>query len=181
MDGAKAALDPASVGNHPTRSILERKQRRQTGGNNNCNHCITHIYVSAHTSLEDGSETDNVHNIEFKALDNTHTSRLRDMPKNQASLGKGDLWKLSLDTDFHVNSSCIRKTDIEYIAIKENGTDGQKIDSIITILKYNGGGYEVASLDMDKDQWIDRDGDHTQPGVLRYYRLTLTFNVDTNQ
>ena len=166
----KAALDTvmlSSVGSHPT--ALERKQRQASSSP-----CISYIYVSAHTSTGAGSGTNDVHDLEIRAGGTDYIAALRDMPGNQASPDKGDLWKLSLANDFSPEPGCITKTDVQEIAIEEAGNDGWKIDSIITIYKYNDGEFEVATLDMDVGKWIDGDGDpQTQPGVVEHYSLTL--------
>ena len=139
--------------------------------------CISDLYVFAHTSTRDsGAGTNDVHDIEIRISGaGNYVSPLRDMPGNQATAGKGDLWKLSLTSDFHVPSSpCTTKNSVDYIAIVEAGNDGWMIDSIITIFKYSNGRYEVATLDMDVHKWIDGDGDpNVQPGVVTRFELTL--------
>ena len=132
--------------------------------------CVSDIYVFAHTSTGKGSETDDSHHIMFTANGNTYISGLND----PAAQGKSDLWKLNLFTDFDVRrSTCIQKRHIERIALKEDGNDGWRIDSIITVLKSDTK-FEVATLDMDVDQWIDRDGDPSeQPRVVRRFQLNL--------
>lgn len=137
--------------------------------------CVSDIYVFAHTSTGAGSGTDNTHDIKVRANGNTYISGLNDLPRtDQAAPGKGDLWKLNVYSDFNVpGSTCIKKCDIQYIALEEDGNDGWRIDSVITVLK-SGRNYEVATLDMDVDQWIDRDGDpRKQPRVVRRFELNL--------
>ena len=94
------------------------------------------------------------------------------MPADQAAPDKSDLWKLELDDDFNVPSgTCIKKGDIEAIAIEESNNDGWRIDSVITILR-SGNNYEVATQDMDVDQWVDGEGNPgSQPGVTVRFQL----------
>lgn len=157
------------------RTILERERRQDTG--EPCNHCITHVYVFAQTSYgSSGYGADISHNIQIIAQGIEYTATLHDLPKDDASEGKGDLWKMNLFDDFGVPSEkCIRKTDISYVGLQDGGNDGWKIDSIVTIFKYVDDGYEVATLDMDVHQWLDGNGNPiSQPGVTNVFELTLT-------
>lgn len=136
--------------------------------------CIHAIYVFAQTSSGSDSGTDDLHDIEFRANGNTYVSPLKDLPEDQNVPDKGDLWKLSLTTDFNVpGATCITKDDIEYIALEESGSDGWRIDSVITILKSDAK-YEVATQDMDVNQWLDEDGNpQMQPDVVTRFELNL--------
>ena len=135
--------------------------------------CITDIYVSAHTALPSGAGTNQVEDYEFIWYGITYTADLHDMPKDQASEGKGDLWKLSLVSDFNVPTwRCIKKSQITYAAIEAAGSDGWRIDSVTSYIKKVSGGYELFTCDLDADQWIDTDGDpQTQPGVTNVFEL----------
>ena len=135
--------------------------------------CITHIYVSAHTALPSGAGTNQVEDYEFIASGIAYIADLHDMPKDQASEGKGDLWKLSLVSDFNVPTwRCIEKSDITYAAIEAAGSDGWRIDSVTSYTKKVSGGYEWLTQDFDVNQWIDTDGNpQTQPGVTDVFEL----------
>lgn len=140
--------------------------------------CITHIYVFAHTSRQGGmgGGTDDSHDIEFRiSSGTTYKSSLIDLPGNQATIGKGDLWKLSLNTHFGVPlGTCIRKSDITRVAIEEDGNDGWLIDSIVTLVKKQSDDPEVLTIDLDVHQWVDGDGNpNKQPGVVQIFPLNL--------
>ena len=82
---------------------------------------------------------------------------------DQASIGKGDLWKLDLNTHFGVPSGrCIRKSDIRSVAIEEDGNDGWLIDSVVTVIKKQRDDEETLTIDLDVEQWIDGDGNPSQ-------------------
>ena len=145
---------------------LERERRL-------ADECITHIYVSAHTALPSGAGTNQVEDYEFIWYGIHYTAALYDMPKDQASEGKGDLWKLSLVSHFSVPAwYCIKKSQITYAAIEAVGSDGWKIDSVSSYILKVSGGTELFTQDLDACQWIDTDGDpQTQPGVTDVFEL----------
>ena len=135
--------------------------------------CITDIYVLAHTFDASGAGTNHVYSYIFVAGGQSYSANLHDMPYDQASKGKGDLWKLNLQNHFHTGTACIRKNEITSAAIEEGGTDGWRIDSVVSAVKA-GGSFEVLTLDMEVNQWIDRDGNsQQQPGVVRKFYLNL--------
>ena len=140
--------------------------------------CITDIYVFIHTSRQAGTGggVDNSYDIKFHTSSGaTYKSSLFDLPGDQASIGKGDLWKLDLNTHFGVPSGrCIRKSDIRSVAIEEDGNDGWLIDSVVTVIKKQRDDEETLTIDLDVEQWIDGDGNPSQqPGVLQIFPLNL--------
>ena len=152
-------------------TLLDRERRL-------ADDCITHIYVSAHTSRQGGTGggTNQEHDIEFQiSSGRRYKSSLIDLPEDQATIGKGDLWKLSLTAHFGVPvGTCIRKSDITSVAIEENGNDGWLIDSVITVVKKERDDPEVLTIDLDNEQWIDGDGNPSeQPGVVQIFQLNL--------
>jgi hypothetical protein len=158
-------------GEQPAALRLDRERRL-------ADDCITDIYVFAHTSRQGGTGggTDNAHDIEFRTSSSAiYKSSLFDLPENQATIGKGDLWKLDLNDHFGVPSrTCIRKSDITSIAIEEDGNDGWLIDSVVTVIKKEDDDDEILTIDLDKHQWIDGNGNpNTQGGVLQIWPLNL--------
>ena len=140
--------------------------------------CITHIYAFIQTSTQDGTGggSDNTHDIQFHTTSGaTYISSLFDLPGDQATAGKGDLWELDLNNHFRVpRGTCITKSDITSVALEENGTDGWLIDSVVTVVRKGQGDTEALTIDLDADQWIDGDGDpNEQPGVVRIFPLNL--------
>ena len=107
------------------------------------------------TSGLDGANTDNGHAVEIKAADQTSTANLPNNPGNDYTRHKGDLWKMSLTSDFTFNG-CIRKIDIEAISIVEDSNDAWNIESIVTFFRA-GSDYQLATLDMEVNRWIDGD------------------------
>ena len=79
--------------------------------------------------------------------------------------GKGDLWKLSLETDFGF-TGCVTIKHIENMAIQENDNDGWKIDSIVTFLVVNPYYWAMSSADFDVNIWIDGDNPFNRQFIL---------------
>ncbi len=132
---------------------------------------MDYIYIMAHTSSEPHAGSDGVHEVEMVAKGQTRLVRLPDLPGDEYLVHKSDLWKLSLSSDFYF-SGCISKGEIQSIAIEEHDNDAWIIDSIITILRADAGGskyYEVATMDMDVNRWIDGDSHWTR----RRFELSL--------
>ena len=71
--------------------------------------------------------------------------------------GKGDLWKLSLKTDFDF-PGCVTIKHIQNMALQENHNDGWNIDSIVTFLVVNPYYWALSSVDFDVNRWIDGNG-----------------------
>ena len=138
--------------------------------------CLTHIYVFAQTAVPSGSGSNNIFKYAIGALTMYYKADLHDMPGDQTSEGKGDLWKLSLWKDFRVPiTKCIKKDDF-WAAIEYGGTDGWKIDSVISLYLMADGHFEMGTVDVDVNKWIDWDGDpRVQPGVVRFFSLNTIF------
>ena len=127
---------------------------------------VTHIYVMAHTTLNvKNAGSDGQHSFEIRVNNVNYTAPLDlgDLPGGKATRGKGDLWRLSM-ADFGIMNWYPTRNTIQSFAIVEDSNDGWLIDSIITILKYasavgNSDQYEVATVDMERHQWVDGDGD----------------------
>ena len=135
--------------------------------------CVTDVFVVVHTSGVSGGDSNGDYDLEVRVNGITHSVELTDsLPGDQAQSHKGDLWEFSLKNDLGFTSpSCIRKSNIEEIAIEESTNDGWHIDSVITVLK-SGSNYQVATLDMEADQWIDGSGSpSSQPGVTKRFVL----------
>lgn len=113
----------------------------------------------AHTSGIASAGADAGHDVEMRVSGQTRSVRLPNLPGDDYLEHKGDLWKLNLRDHFGFGG-CVRKGDIEYIALEEHSNDGWNIDSIITILRDDhayGRDYQVATMDMDIFRWIDGD------------------------
>ena len=116
--------------------------------------CINYLYVDAHTSdvLNSHTQADVSHTVELKADGSTKTAPLADLPDES----RGNLWKLSLVDDFGF-ATCIRKKDIQGIAIVADDTDGWNIDSIFTYVAANEQCRYLSSFDCDVDRWVDQN------------------------
>ena len=125
------------------------------------------------TSGLHSANTDNGHAVEIKAADQTSTANLPNNPGDDSEQHKGDLWKMSLTSDFTFDG-CIRKIDIEAIAIVEASSDAWNIESIVTFLKA-GSDYQLATLDMEVNRWIDGDdlNSERRPDSERRFELNL--------
>ncbi len=117
----------------------------------------------AHTSGTGNAGSDAANEVEIVANGQIRSVRLPNLPHNDYPPHKSDLWMLRLSSSFGF-SGCIREDDIQSITIEQNSNDGWNIDSIITILRDDYGTgkyYEVATMDMDVNRWIDGDGHWT--------------------
>ena len=116
--------------------------------------CINYLYVDAYTSdkLNSDTQADVAHKIELKADGLTNTTALADLP----SESRGKQWKLSLLDDFGF-AGCMRKKDIQGIAILADNNDGWNIDSIVTYVAASEHCRELSSVDFCVDRWVDQN------------------------
>ena len=129
--------------------------------------CIKHLYVLAHTSNVLYAGTNGDHKIALQAKGQLKTIILP-RPSGGLVQNKGDLWKLSLETDFGFYD-CVTVKQIENIALIENHSDGWNIDSIVTFLVVNPYYWALSSADFDVNRWVDKDGDP----LYKQFILTL--------
>ena len=130
--------------------------------------CIHYLYIMAYTSDKLFSGSDQKHRIEIQANGLTKTEDLPDLPENDFSPSKGDLWKLSISSYFGF-TGCITKNDIQSIAILAGSNDGWNIDSIVTYVASSEHDWELSSVDLDVDRWIDQNSKSSYKG----FQLTL--------
>ena len=105
------------------------------------------------SGISDGGSDDRK-NIHMKIKGIEITKRLPNLPKDDYSKNKGDLWKLSLRRFFGF-SGCTRVDDVEEISLFNAGTDGWHIDSIVTYLVADRYTYQQSSVDLDIFKWVD--------------------------
>ena len=129
--------------------------------------CIQYLYVMAYTSDKLFSGSDQKHRIEIQASGVMKIEELPDLPENDFHPSKGDLWKLSISDHFGF-TGCITKNDIEGIAILAGSNDGWNIDSIVTYVASSEHDWELSSVDLDVDRWIDQNSEAS------YKRFELT-------
>jgi hypothetical protein len=110
----------------------------------------------AFTSGVDNAGSDTSHIIEVQTIGQVRSLVLYDRPGDDMQENKGDLWKINF-SDFHFTDGCITIDEISGVSIVENGNDGWNIDSIVTLVKDNGGGVEALTQDLDVFRWIDGD------------------------
>ena len=98
---------------------------------------LTFVFIHTSRQAGTGGGIDSSHDIEFHTSSGvTYKSSLFNLPGDQATIGKGDLWKLNLNIHFGIPSlACIRKSDITSVTIEEDGNDGWLIDSVVTVVK----------------------------------------------
>ena len=123
--------------------------------------CIEWLYIMAFTSGVANGGADDLHSVSMRVSGETCLVILPNLPGDDYLPHKGDLWKLNLKNDFHFTDTCVQLHEIEYIAIEEHNNDEWNIDSIVTILRDDAAGakyYQLATIDMDVNRWIDGDG-----------------------
>ena len=111
----------------------------------------------AFTSGENYAGSDDSPAVELQAKGSTKSVSLYDLPKDDYSPNKGDLWKMDI-SDFQFDG-CVRVDDISGVAIIAIGTDGWNIDSITTFVENNDGKFQLISQDFDVYRWIDKGDD----------------------
>lgn len=116
--------------------------------------CINYLRVLAYTSNVKDSQTTAVgnHEIEIKADGLVKTTKFSNFPDQL----RGNLWTLNLADDFGF-AGCIRKKDIQGIAILAGNPNGWNIESIVTYVagyKYD---WELSSVDLDVNRWVDNN------------------------
>ena len=132
--------------------------------------CIHFLYVMAYTSSQPGGGADLCHKIELQAKGVTKTQTLPDLPGDDYSSSKWDLWKLSIE-DYFGFTGCITKEDIQGIALLAGNNDGWHIDSIVTYVAVNEFNWELCSVDLEANRWVNGDSLHT------YKRFALTLVI----
>ena len=129
--------------------------------------CVDWLYIMAFTSgVTNADVVDTAsHNVSIKLkTGESRSSVLPNLPGDDYQLNKGDLWKLNLRTHFLFRDDCIQFSEIESIAIEQNDNDGWNIASIATFYRddhYAGSAFQIATLDMDVNRWIDGNGAHS--------------------
>ena len=131
-------------------------------------HCVTSLYVMAFTSNLRHGHSDRGHGIELRVKGRTYARDLPDLPQDDYETQKGDMWELNLYHFFKIGG-CIKVNDIQGIAIYQSSNDGWNIDSIVTFLVVNRYYWELSSVDLDVNRWIDGDSDYSH----RRFPLTL--------
>ena len=123
-------------------------------------HCIRFLYVVAYTTGEIFGSSDGSHRIELKAKGATKAKVLPNLPGDDFSPSKGDLWTLSIK-DYFGFHGCITKDDIQGIALLSGSNDGWHIDSVVTYVAVHQRIWELSSVDLDANRWVDGDSSHT--------------------
>jgi len=132
--------------------------------------CIHFLYVMAHTSSRLGGGADHRHRIELRAKGISKVKVLPDLPGNDYFSSKGDLWKLSID-DYFGFSGCVTKKDIQSISLLAGSNDGWHIDSVVTYVAVNKNNWELSSVDLDANRWVDGDS------LSTYKRFSLNLVI----
>lgn len=118
------------------------------------------------TSGVGGAGSNGDHAIEIRASGVTKSILLPNLPGDDYLEHKGDLWKVTFSAlGFE---GCIKKGNIEDIAIEESSDDGWHIESIVTFVK-SGSSYELATMDFGVNKWVDGD----QQGTHRLAQLAI--------
>lgn len=116
--------------------------------------CNLQLYVMAYTGGSINALTKHPPFIELTVGGKVGLVQLQIVTGLEFALNKGDMWTIDL-TDFGFTDKCIRKRDVDRIAVVEGGTDGWLIDTIVTFLLDEDGSFSLLSSDIDVDVWID--------------------------
>ena len=119
--------------------------------------CINYLYVMAYTSNLIDAGSDFPSRIRLQVNGSASTEILPNLPGDDYSPNRGDIWKFNL-TDFFGFTGCITVNDIDNIIILYLSTDGWNIESIVTfavVSEY----WELTSANFNVFQWIDRNSE----------------------
>ena len=115
----------------------------------------------AYTSDLEGAGSDGTHRIRLQVNGSASTKCLENLPGDDHSPNRGDIWKFNL-IDFFEFTGCITMNDIDNIAILHGvlyrGFDGWNIESIVTfavVSEY----WELTSADFNVIQRVDGDSE----------------------
>ena len=109
------------------------------------------------------------HAIELQARGYVRSRRFYNRPGDDAVEHKGDLWSFAVSA-FGIPGGCVRINDIEKVFVIESSNDGWNIQSIVTIVRDQYGGFQLLTRDFDVNQWIDGNAHHS------HERFELTLN-----
>ena len=126
----------------------------------------------AYTSDLISAKADSSHRIKLQVNGSANTRILPNLPGDDYSPNRGDIWKLHLK-DFFGFTSCITVNDIDHITILQGTNDGWNIESIVTfavVSEY----WELTSADFNVFRWIDGDSKEEEHREFTLSLLTST-------
>ena len=118
--------------------------------------CVDKLYLMVFTSNLGNALSSGDFSIEVRVKGVTHKLTLPALAQATKQSGKGDLWKFNM-SQFGFEFPCIHVDEIEEIAIEEDSNDGWNIDSVVSFVGDSDGGFQLSTIDMDVNQWIDGD------------------------
>ena len=128
------------------------------------------VHLAAFTGDLDTAESGGDYKLQLIVSGTNSSVTLPDLPLEERSRARGDLWSLSISS-FGFKYDCILKKDIEEIAIQEDTNDAWHIKSVILLLQDTLDQFYIASIGIDINQWID--GDHSFDTAVTRYTLPL--------
>ena len=116
----------------------------------------------AFTDEATNSFTSDFPTIELTVDEETQSVQLPGLEGLSFTSNKGDLFTIEL-SDFGFEADCIKKWDVDEVAVVAGGTDGWLIDSIVTFLRAEeDASFTLLTSDIAVDQWIDGNGGPSQ-------------------
>ena len=116
----------------------------------------------AFTDEATNSFTSDFPTIELTVDEETQSVQLPGLEGLSFTINKGDLFTIEL-SDFGFEADCIKKWDVDEVAVVAGGTDGWLIDSIVTFLRAEeDASFTLLTSDIAVDQWIDGNGGPSQ-------------------
>ena len=126
----------------------------------------------AFTSGKKDAQSDDLPFVEITLDDSkTHILRIPDDPNiDHMTKNRGDIWDFPLFfKNGQFEGSCVDRAHIMSVAVKEGGTGGWNIKSIVTFVRTDSGVLQLLTVDLDVYRWIDGNG----PSDRREFSLTL--------
>jgi hypothetical protein len=130
--------------------------------------CILELTVLAVTGDTEYSFTAHPPILEMIVGDEVGSVQLLPATGDEFQRGGGDLWRFKI-AEFGFTQECIEVDDVDGLALLPGGTDGWKIESIVTQVLTDDRENRVLSSDIGVDRWIDGNGGEER----RRFDLTL--------
>ena len=129
------------------------------------------LHLAAFTGDLNNAQSAGDYKLELIVNGTNNSVTLPDLPGEEKSRARGDLWKLNISS-FGFKYDCIHKKDIEEIAIQEKTIDAWHIKSVILLLQDTLDQFYIVSIGININQWLD--GDLGFDTAVKRYTLPLS-------
>ena len=119
--------------------------------------CFANLCVLGFTSGLNNAESNSIPIIEITLFDNK--TRRHNFPSKPPPKTKGGKWEFPLFfKDGPFEGACVKRANIKSVAVKPGGDGGWNIQSILTMECTDSGVFQLLTVDMNVNRWIDGNG-----------------------